>query len=382
MRVAYICVDPGVPVFGTKGASVHVQEIVRAWRARGVDVHIYCTRVGEDRPDDLADVPVTHVPVGKGTGDTERQRAADREKQVVAAARRIADAVIADGADAVYERFGLFSVAMAVAATTLGVPGYLEVNAPLIDEQREHRVLVDEPAARAEFRAQLRSAAAVAAVSEPVAGWCLETSGDPTLGERLVVVPNGVDVERIRPVAPGPKPVALFVGTLKSWHGTETLIRAAAEARERWRVRIVGDGPEAGALRSLAAELGVDVEFTGAVAPSRIPSAMAGAWVAVAPYPEAEDQYFSPLKVFEYQAAALPVVASAVGQIPAIVRHDETGLLVPPSSPARLAAAIDALVADPARAMAMGQAGRALVAQRHTWHSVLARTLEGAKVHV
>nr|WP_031283401.1 hypothetical protein [Kocuria sp. UCD-OTCP] len=63
MRLAYVCADPGVPVFGTKGASVHVQEILRAWRARGAEVRLYATRVGDDVPADLADVPVVHVPV-------------------------------------------------------------------------------------------------------------------------------------------------------------------------------------------------------------------------------------------------------------------------------------------------------------------------------
>ena len=45
--VAYVCADPGIPVFGTKGASVHIQEIVRAWRRRGAHVEIFCVRAGE-----------------------------------------------------------------------------------------------------------------------------------------------------------------------------------------------------------------------------------------------------------------------------------------------------------------------------------------------
>lgn len=377
MRVAYICADPGIPVFGTKGASVHVQEIVRAWRARGAEVHIFCTRLGDHRPEDLDDVAVTVIPVGKGVGSSDAERAADRERRVADVSLRFARAAIAEGVDVVYERFSLFSVAMSVIAQRLDIPAYLEVNAPLIEEQRDHRVLIDEAWARGALRAQLHAATRVAAVSEPVATWCLAQADAPELASRVVVAPNGVNVERIAQVLPGEDPTVLFVGTLKPWHGTEHLIRAAALADRRWRLRIVGDGPQGPSLRELATELDVQVDFVGAVAPAQIPAAMAGAWVAVAPYPEQEDQYFSPLKVFEYSAAGLPVVASRVGQIPAIIRDGETGLLVEPSRPDQLAEAIDRLVADAAAARRMGAAGRALMTGRHTWAKVLERTIEG-----
>lgn len=106
---------------------------------------------------------------------------------------------------------------------------------------------------------------------------------------------------------------------------------------------------------------------------------MAGARVAVAPYPAGSDeqQYFSPLKVYEYAAAGLPVVASAVGQLPAVVRPGRTGLLVPPSDPAALAAAVDDLLGDPARADRMGDAARALMVRAHSWDAVLDRTAGG-----
>ncbi|MGA8046331.1 MAG: glycosyltransferase, partial [Dermatophilaceae bacterium] len=95
LRVAYLCADPGVPAFGTKGASVHVQEIIRAWRARGAQVHLYCTRLGDDVPADLRDLPVTQVPVERGADP------ADRERAQAHAAERLAAAVLADGADVV-----------------------------------------------------------------------------------------------------------------------------------------------------------------------------------------------------------------------------------------------------------------------------------------
>ncbi|MFK5690781.1 glycosyltransferase family 4 protein [Ornithinimicrobium sp. LYQ92] len=380
-RVAYVCADPGIPVFGTKGASVHIQEMIRAWRARGAEVEVYAVRLGEDVPADLADLVVHHVPVGKGADPAEREVAQQR------AAAEIGRLVALSAPDVVHERYSLFSTVLhdvrERAATAL--PGaapstVLEVNAPLVDEQRTHRVLVDGIAAEAALTAQVGAADVVACVSTPVADWVSERVdplGGP--GPEVVVVPNGVNTDRIRPVTPDldGAPVVVFVGTLKPWHGVEHLLEAAVLAQVPWRLRIIGDGPQRQSIEEYARSTGLSVELTGALPPEQVPAALEGALVAVAPYPQAPDQdhYFSPLKVYEYGAAALPVVASRIGQIPEVVRHGETGLLVPPSDPAALAAAIDSLAADPARARAMGAAGRALMEQQHSWGHVLEATL-------
>ncbi|MEF3122444.1 glycosyltransferase family 4 protein [Kocuria flava] len=388
MRLAYLCADPGVPVFGTKGASVHVQEMLRAWRARGAEVRLYATHLGEDVPADLRDVPVVHVPVPAppATGDADRTaRVAARERAQARAARLLAERAAADGADAVHERYSLFSTALAEVTARLGVPGVLEVNAPLIDEQRTHRDLVDGAAAGAALAAQVAAAERTACVSAPVARWVRQRTGAPA--GRIVVAPNGVDPRRVGPCAdaaaegPDPAPpVVVFVGTLKPWHGVEHLVRARAAAAREWRLRIVGDGPQRAALERLGATLGVAVEFTGAVAPAAVPGLLHDCAVAAAPYPAAraaEEQYFSPLKLYEYAAAALPVVASAVGQIPSVVEDGVTGLLVPGSDPAALARAVDTLVADPARRRRMGRAARREAVDRHSWDAVLDRVLAG-----
>src|SRR5699024_4344658 len=56
MRIAYTLLDPGIGVFGTKGAAVHVQEVIRALRADGHQVTVFCTRTNDDVPADLADL--------------------------------------------------------------------------------------------------------------------------------------------------------------------------------------------------------------------------------------------------------------------------------------------------------------------------------------
>ena len=366
MRIAYVTVDPGIPVFGTKGASVHIQEVVRELIRRGHDVTVHTTRAGRDIPDDLAGLEVIETCI-----DADDPGARERAQQEVSA--RIAARIIAGGADLVYERYSLFSTALAEVAEATGAAGVLEVNAPLIEEQRTHRVLVDEEAAAKALARQVAAATATVAVSDPVRDWVRERTGS----ESVHTVPNGVSITRIvpRPEDIG-DPVVTFVGTLKPWHGVADLLAAAALAKRPWKLRIIGDGPERAALEEQAAGLGIEVDFRGAVAPADMPGQLAGSAIGVAPYPDLggeQQQYFSPLKVYEYLAAGLPVVASAVGQLPQIL--GELGTLVPPSDPAALAAAIDTLAADPVLRGKLGWRGRMQAEEKHSWAGAVDRIL-------
>ena len=367
MRIAYVCLDPGIPVFGTKGASVHIQEVVREYRRRGHDVTVYATRRGSDVPDDLAELRVVDVPIT--TRDEE-----ERERAQQAASASVSDMVSAGGYDLVYERYSLFSTVIA----ECGVPGILEVNAPLIDEQRTHRVLVDEQAADAALQEQVQAALATICVSDPVRDWVIAR----TEGTRVFTVPNGVNVHRITPQPESPgAPVVTFVGTLKPWHGVDVLLRARAQAHKDWQLRIIGDGPMRAELDDLARSLGIDMDFRGAVAPDAIPQHMAGTAIGVAPYPAMDtdsDQYFSPLKVYEYMAAGLPVVASRVGQLPEIM--GESAYLVPPSDPEALAAALDALVANPVERARVGSDNRRQAEREHSWTGTVDHILAHAGV--
>ncbi|SLM97597.1 glycosyltransferase [Brevibacterium yomogidense] len=416
-RVAYVCVDPGIPVFGTKGATVHIQEVVRVLRDRGADVTVYAARRGKaEPPADLADLRVVDVPVGSGA-------TAERERAQADAAQEIAHRVLADGTDLVYERYSLFSDVLARAAAE-GVPGVLEVNAPLIDEQREHRELVDGDAALTALRTQASAATRIACVSEPVADWVRSTAGDAVRGSSIVVAPNGVNTRRLRPraeaetaaaaapasptvepataasapatAASAPATTAsatapvrvVFVGTLKPWHGTDVLLDALAESSGDWRLRIVGDGPQGEELRARVAQLPAHtagrVEFTGAVTPEQVPDLLADSDVAVAPYPlaAASDSYFSPLKVYEYLAVGLPVVASAIGQIPQVLDGTGAGILVPPSDAGALGSVLDTLTADRPTRQDMSRRARRLAVERHDWNRVVDAVLEGVEIGV
>src|SRR5262249_55329491 len=116
-------------------------------------------------------------------------------------------------------------------------------------------------------------------------------------------------------------------------------------------------------------------QLTGAVPPSEVPRLLAGMDAAVAPYPKLPRFYFSPLKVYEYMAAGLPVVASRLGQLEELIRHGINGLLCPPGDAAALAAALAGLRADPGLRRRLGETARATVLRQHTWEAAVGRIL-------
>ncbi|HEV2122019.1 MAG TPA: glycosyltransferase family 4 protein [Chloroflexota bacterium] len=376
MRVAYICADPGVPVFGCKGASIHVQEVIRALRRRGASVELFAARFGGDAPADLAALPCIGLPrPPKGLGP-EREAAGIAANEALSAALSQRPAF-----DLVYERYSLWSFAGMAWAREHGCPSVLEVNAPLVEEQAEHRVLHDRALAEQIARRVFGEAGSILAVSSGVAAY-LRSRGANTAA--VQVVPNGVDPERFllprRPRPDGPFRIG-FVGTLKPWHGLLTLIEAAAEARDKGlelRLLLVGDGPERGRVEAELRNAGLAAvtELTGDVDPGRIPTLLANVDVATAPYPELPDFYFSPLKIMEYMAASKAIVASRIGDIDGLIVDRVTGLLCPPGDAHALAEALVWLAGNPESGARMGEAARRFAVQELSWNKVGERIIE------
>jgi glycosyltransferase involved in cell wall biosynthesis len=289
--------------------------------------------------------------------------------------------------DLVYERYSLWSYAGMVHARDAGTPGLLEVNAPLIDEQAEHRVLVDRSAAERVVERAFAAATALLAVSAEVASYL---DGYPQARGRVHVVPNGVNPERFppglrRPRSRGEKFVVGFVGTLKPWHGLPTLVEAFSRLHRRHpdtHLVIVGDGPERARLLDdlTRRRLCGAATLSGAVSPAEVPRLLAGMDAAVAPYPKLRQFYFSPLKVYEYMASGTPVVASRVGQLAELIEHGVNGLLCPPGDAGALAGALEELKVDPGLGERLSGEALATVLRSHTWQAVAERILRLAEV--
>ncbi|MHC0063001.1 glycosyltransferase family 4 protein [Nostoc sp. UIC 10890] len=374
MRIAYICADPGIPVFGQKGCSIHVQEVIRALQKQGSQVTLFATRIGGELPADLANVVVHQLPA-----IPKLERAA-REQVALAINPDLRLNLARFGPfDFIYERYSLWSYSAMEYAQAMGIPGLLEVNSPLITEQAQHRGLIDRESAEEVANRVFSAATALIAVSDAVKTYLMNYVDS----SKIHVIPNGVNPHRFSTLRPATQPETFtvgFVGTLKPWHGLPILTEAFSLLHQRVpnaKLLIVGDGPERENLQMELAARGLDAhaQFTGAVNPDEVPQLLAAMDVAVAPYAAQSDFYFSPLKVYEYMAAGLPVVVSQIGQLADLIDPEVNGILCPPGDAIALAEALEKLWRSPPFRHTLGQAARQTVIANHTWDAIAQKIL-------
>lgn len=378
MRLLYVNADPGVPVLGHKGASIHVRELSRALIGAGADLVIAAPRIDPEVEVAPLAADLVAIPGVLPKKRTERDVLAAVEVQTSALA------AVADVArpDAIYERFSLFSVAGARIARRRGIPYVLEVNAPLRQEAERFRVLPHPMLAESLEREVLAAAGQVFVVSAPLRDHVVAHGADPA---RVHVVPNGVDADApVRSTRADGRFVVGFAGSLKAWHGVEILLAAcalAAETVDGLVLDVVGHGPLDDRLVPGAAGT-AELRCPGAL-PHEQTRARIATWdVGTAPYLPVDGFWFSPLKVLEYMAAAVCPVASALGELPALLDDGVRGVTVPPGDADALAAALVALAGDRERVDALGARGRRHVVEHRSWAAIAGRVLTAAGADV
>jgi len=367
MRVLYLTADPGVPVLGHKGASVHVRELAGALAEAGAEVHIASPRVAFEG-DDLSGPAVLHPVPGvlpkTATAEALDGAVSGQIEAVVELAARLE-------VDGIYERFSLFSVAGVHAARELGIRHVLEVNAPLREEAKRYRTLPHPLLAAFLETEVMLGTDHVLAVSTPLADALADDGVDPA---KIEVLPNGVAAHRFPAPARDPaRFLAGFAGSLKPWHGIETIVQALA-ALPDVHLEVAGHGPLDDVLDALPADR---VTRLGARPHSEVLQRMARWDVGLAPYAALERFWFSPLKVLEYMAAGACPVVSDIGDARQTLGCGERGVLVAPGDPDALASAIALLARDRERARTLGERARVWVGEHRSW-SINARRVLAA----
>jgi glycosyltransferase involved in cell wall biosynthesis len=218
-------------------------------------------------------------------------------------------------------------------------------------------------------------------VARPHAQYLAEHEGCPR--RKIVVIPNGVDVERFRPLPPdfalrarlglpAGAPVAAIVAALRPEKNHELFLNAASlirQARSDAQFLIIGDGPKRPELEALRDKLGLGdaVHFLGTR--GDIPELLSLADVLML----TSHMEANPVSILEALACGKPVVATRVGSIAESVHDGQSGYLVEPGDAAALADRTVELFNDRATARRFGQAGRQTVVE----HGSLERMVEG-----
>ena len=215
----------------------------------------------------------------------------------------------------------------------------------------------------ADFADRADAAAAVVTVSEANASYIGREFGVPR--PKLRVIPCGIDLDRF---APGPAPdprLIVAVARLNPVKRLDLLLGACALLRDRgvaFHCVIVGDGPCRAELEMQRRELGLErlVTFAGAAEQADVVEWWKAAGIAVL----SSEREGMPVCLMEAAAAAVPAVAPAVGGVPELVAHGETGLLYPALDGHALAAALERLLSDRRLGGSLGRAARRRAEER------------------
>jgi glycosyltransferase involved in cell wall biosynthesis len=376
MRILYSAIDQSVPA--AHGGSVHVTAVAEGLADLGHELRVLVTPGDRNpRPPGKAQWVALPPPLGR------RQLRLLRARDVLACARDFRP-------DVVIERYYNFGGEGILAARTVGALAVLEVNAPVVDHPGSIKHTVDR-----------------ALIFEPMRRWrdwqCDHADVIVTPSAKIIPpqVPSskilrtewGADIGRFRPDAPGRVPftrtntdvVVVFSGAFRAWHGAIHLVDAIRRLRGRGRTEIkavfIGDGPELPRVRQAAAALD-GITLIGAVPHEDVPAILAACDIGVAPFDVtahptlAHEFHWSPLKIFEYMAAGLPVVAPRIERLATIIGDATEGVLYDATDANGLANALEGLM-DPAVRTAMGAAARARVVRDFSW-TTHCRRLEDA----
>ncbi|MBT3218531.1 MAG: glycosyltransferase family 4 protein [Proteobacteria bacterium] len=337
---------------GPSGASIHLRADVRALSSLGYETTVACLKEIDSRgamKDPLEAEILSFEPL------VQKWPRRYRELGEIVDGRRLARrASLERPFDLIYERFSLFCDGGMRLARQGGTRRIVEINAPLALERaslRFHRL-----AGFLEGQI-LRSADRVVAVSTWLADWAIFEVGCHS--DRVRVVHNGATTQlgardstrekyKLKGLVFG------FVGSFRPWHGLE-LIPQILDALPEATALVVGSGPVSPPTHPRLINM-------GRVEPAEVPDLIAAMDVAIAPYPLESPPWFCPLKIQEYLAQGVPVVATDVGECRHLI--GAAGQVLATEDPAAWAMAID------------NQAGQSYPPRKRTWTTAMGEALE------
>jgi glycosyltransferase involved in cell wall biosynthesis len=381
-RLAYLSGAPRVTTDGAAhagGPRAHVLGVIGGFERAGWSVERY---IAGDEP--WAQRLGASGREAAGRGSAWRAAAADGVRVASAVYNRVAARRLGTDFALAYERFGSFQ-SIGRRFQRAGVPWVLETSGPFFHEARVERgTLAFTAAARRTELAAYDDCDLLVCVSEALRDWLV---GHGVRGDHVHVMPNAVDTERFDPAAvpASERPAELvigFVGTVLAWQGLDTVVRAVAAARRRGVdvvAEVVGDGPAADDLRKLAADEGVAdaVRFEGQVPADEVPARIAAFDLGLSAHVPLLDgaMYHSPLKLYEYLAMGVPLLAADHPEARRLVEASGAGYLFPAGDAEGLAAVLARAAREAGELRGRREAIRRFAVAEHSWDRRVAELL-------
>ncbi|HEX8599618.1 MAG TPA: glycosyltransferase family 4 protein [Chloroflexia bacterium] len=371
-----------VEAFGTSGGSIHIQEVACGLQQLGHKV-LVLSRQSEGEPvrgQLECGLPVSGLRWHK--------------EFAMLGLPKVRRAIQGFRPDVVMERFYNFAGAGVMLARWQGIPSLLEVNAPMMDPPGSLKTRLDNLL----LGSMRRWAATQGRWSDAIVTPLATTVPPEVSRQKIHELPWGANVEcfdparRLQGAAKQALadvfgltldyPVAVFLGSFRRWHGVEHFAEAArrlVQGGSGISFLAVGGGPELEGLKTRVASWGLPpgrFVFTGPQPHERIPELLSLADIGIAPFDVASHAplaefgfYWSPLKVFEYMAMALPVITIDIPPLNEIVREEREGLLFCTGDVGGLASALHRLVEDPGLRDRLGASARQRVVANYSWQA-------------
>ena len=282
--------------------------------------------------------------------------------------------------DIIIHRHHVFSYASSWISRAYEIPLLVEVNslrsmeAKLSNKHNKPTFITR----RAEHKV-IKSADYVFSVSNPIKDY-IDTHIEP---KESSVIPNGVDINKFNPkrfdkellkdkLGLKGKIVIGYVGSYKRWHGLDVaidMIQSLSRKTANYHLLLIGNGQCFTSIKKKIIDKNLDCFVTqiNYIPHTDVAEHIASFDYALMSYPNIDSFYFSPLKMFEYMAMSIPVVATNIGQIKKIIKNKETGVLVYPPTPENFESAIINMDENRQELERIGHNARKLMIEKYSW---------------
>jgi len=369
LRILYVATDVRLP--SSKGSSTHTYELASCLQKLGNQVHVMIRRgsKAESETEEIDGSTYHRVyrgilfPIeGKGRSSSNAKRQSLRRRVFDVYLTLVHAPYCAYKAVGLVRRFNIDVILERASSLGAGAIAALLCGKPLVLEVIDRR----------HTRLSTKISQKILAYGRDV----LKVDPPP---DRLRIVSAAANIDLFRPREDRQveRDLVGYVGSFRPWHGVQDIVDAAEILVNRAnpaRFRMVGPSYDWVAKLVAAKGLSSLFQFTGPVEYSRVPDLIDNCAIVLAPFDPSKDPFmrrkgfiFSPLKIFEYMSLGKAIVATKVEKVRDVLSNGKTALLVDPSSPARLAGAIESLMKHPPTAVRLGRRARIAVARRFSW---------------